>query len=189
MKKMAFLLIVLALASSSALRAQDKKAADDKRNEDARARVRAAREASVSEKPGATPATPAVPASASRLDRERMMEMQTRQFETQLAQRKQQHQAVIDELKAVLKIAEAEKATKTATALKDLIAKKEAAMNEEIKGQEERMKTMQEQMKKRMEDMKANQNMIRDSAPAAKPATPAVPPSATRKDVKKEEKK
>jgi hypothetical protein len=194
MKKIMSLAIVLAIAGSSVLLAQEKKATDEKRNEDTRARVRAARDVAVQEKTATTPATPATPAAPARLDRERMMEMQTKQFETQLAQKKQQHQVVIDELKSVLKIAEDEKATKTVEALKALIAKKEGVMNEEVKAQEERMKMMQEQMKKRMEEMKSRQDQIRESSPVTKPATPATPTSAAKKaeakkEVKKEEKK
>jgi len=137
----------------------------------------------VMRRPDAVRRTPPGVEGADRATPERLFEMQAKQMEESIARRKTEAQPEIDELKAVLKLAEAEKATKTAEAVKKIIERKEAALAGEIKMLQERQQRMQEQLKKRAEEMEKNKaeggaaaKEGTTAAPAKKPETPKQTP-------------
>ena len=81
------------------------------------------------------------------IDRESM-------FKEQLERRRGEHDAAVGELKAILRSAEEENATKTAEMLRKLIEKKENDFKKVQEQMEERRKRMEEMMKQREEEMK-----------------------------------
>lgn len=177
MKKCIALLIIVAIAGSSVVAFAQEQKKDQPRKEDQRTRAREVRNApapAAVTKPAPGTEMPGMP-GMGRMDMSSMMESRSKQMEADLAKKKAESQAQIDQWKAILKLAEDEKATKTAEAIKKVIAQKEAEMNKEFQAQEERMKQMQEQMKLRMDEMKKRQEAMKNSSRSATPATPAVP--------------
>jgi hypothetical protein len=179
MKKWIALLAVVAIAGSSVMVFAQDATKDQPRKEDQRTRARETRAATAPATAVAPAATtkPAPGTEAGRMDMSSMMETRAKQMEAELAKKKAEYQVQIDQWKAILKLAEEEKAAKTADAIKKVIAAKEAEMNKDIQAQEERMKQMQETMKKRMEDMKKRQETMKEGAKPAAPAAPAPKPA------------
>jgi hypothetical protein len=169
-------LAVVAIAGSSVVVFAQDATKDQPRKEDTRTR---ARETRTPVAPAAVPGAATRPAPGTempgmnRMDPASMMEASTKKMEADLAKKKAEYQVQIDQWKAVLKLAEEEKAAKTADAIKKVIAAKEAEMNKDIQAQEERMKQMQEAMKKRMEDMKKRQESMKEGAKPVAPVAPA----------------
>jgi len=69
-----------------------------------------------------------------------------------MARRMEQHREEIAKLEAIVKIAEAEEATKTVEALKALIAEKDKEMKDQIEQAERRRQELQERLQERLED-------------------------------------
>ena len=86
-----------------------------------------------------------------------------------MARRMEVHREEIAKLEAILKIAEEEKAEKTAAALKALIAEKDKEIRDQIDQAERRRIEMQERLQERLEDRSQR------PAPAPRPDTPARP--------------
>ncbi|NLH16453.1 MAG: hypothetical protein GX455_07740 [Phycisphaerae bacterium] len=171
MKKWIALVVVTAIAASSIVALAQEEKKEQPRKEDQRIRARQTRETPVptaATKPGAT-----VPNTS--MDMTSIMENRSKQLQA----RKATAMAEVDQWKAILKLAEDEKAAKTAEAIKKMIAQKEAEINKEFQAQEEQIKKMQEQMKQRMEEMKKRQDAAKEgkSTTPAIPATPASPAS------------
>jgi len=190
MKKWIVLLVAAAIAGSSVVAYAQEQKKDQPRNEAQRVQSRQVRDAAAAAATKPAPGMPETP-GMGRMDMSSMMETRSKQMEAELAKKKSEYMAQIDQWKAILKLAEEEKASKTGEAIKKLIAAKEAEMNKDIQGQEERMKMMQEQMKKRMEEMKKRQDAMKEGAGAkpATPATPAVPATPAPKPVEKPKEK
>jgi hypothetical protein len=181
MKKWIAVLAVGIIAGSSVIAFAQEQKKEQPRQEAQRTRAREARDV-------AAPATATKPAAgaevpgAGRMDMAGMMETRAKQMEAEVAKKKAEYQVQIDQWKAILKLAEEEKAAKTADAIKKVIAAKEAEMNKDIQAQEERMKQMQESMKKRMEDMKKRQETIKEGAKPVAPVAPAPKPAEKPKE-------
>jgi len=171
MKKWIALLAVVAIVGSSVVVFAQDATKDQPRKEDQRTRARETRAATAP----AAATKPAPGTEAGRMDMSSMMETRAKQMEAEVAKKKAEYQVQIDQWKAILKLAEEEKAAKTADAIKKVIATKEAEMNKDIQAQEERMKQTQEQMKKRMEDMKKRQETMKEGSKPAAPAAPVAP--------------
>jgi hypothetical protein len=183
MKKWIALLVVAAIAGSSVVVFAQEQKKDQPRNEPQRVQNRQVRDATAptaATKPAAKPGTetPAV----GRMDMAGMMETRTKQMDADMAKKKAEYMAQIDQWKAILKLAEEEKAPKTAEALKKVIAAKEAEMNKDIQAREEQMKQMQEDMKKRMEAMKKRQETMKEGAKPAAPVAPTPKPAEKPKE-------
>lgn len=174
MKKWIALLAVVAIVGTSVVVFAQEQTKEQPRQEAQRTRARETRAATA---PAAAtrPAAGVEAPGMGRMDMTGMMESSTKRMEAEMAKKKAEYQAQIDQWKAILKLAEEEKAAKTAEAIKKVIAAKEAEMNKDIQAQEERMKQMQETMKKRIEDMKKRQEAMKEGAKSATPATPVTP--------------
>jgi hypothetical protein len=187
MKKWIALLAVVAIVGSSVVVFAQDATKDQPRQEAQRTRARETRAATA---PAAAtkPAPGAEAPGMGRMDMSSMMETRAKQMEAEVAKKKGEYQVQIDQWTTILKLAEGEKATKTADAIKKLIAAKEAEMNKDIQAQEERMKMMQEQMKKRMEDMKKRQETMKEGAKPVAPVAPAPAAPAAKPTEKPKEK-
>ena len=177
MKKWIALLAVVAIVGSSVVVFAQDATKDQPRKEDQRTRSRETREV-VAPAAATRPAPGTEAPGMGRMDMSSMMETRAKQMEAEVAKKKGEYQVQIDQWKAILKLAEEEKAAKTAEAIKKVIAAKEAEMNKDIQAQEERMKQTQEMMKKRMEDMKKRQETMKEGAKPVAPAPVAPAPAA-----------
>jgi hypothetical protein len=173
MKKWIALLAVVAIVGSSVVVFAQDATKDQPRKEDQRTRARETRAATVPAAAATKPAPGTEMPGMGRMDPASMMESSAKRMEAEVAKKKAEYQVQIDQWKAILKLAEGEKATNTAEAIKKLVAAKEAEMNKDIQAQEERMKQMQESMKKRMEDMKKRQETMKEGAKPVAPVAPA----------------
>lgn len=103
-----------------------------------------------------------------------IIQQQAKRIESEISRLNKIHQVEVDQLKAVLKQAQEEKAVKTAAMLKDMIEKKNAENAEKIKHIQKRA----EDFKKRIQ--RGPRNATTRTAPKDKSARENMPPRKSR---------